>query len=168
MGIKFTKINSWVTVIVMAIAVNVALARGVNAQKSDTSYLRSIKAKPKKQSFLKNMLHLALPPLKPAVVSNTKINVYKPDDKLLTNIQVYPNPITDQVFNIKYTVTRGAFVNVKIMDVLGNDVITVQSQRVEVGDQTISYNLNNRLSRGFYFLRIAAGTETVNQRISIW
>ena len=166
MGRKFTSANSWLTVIALAIAVNFALAKGVSAQKSDTSYIRSLKTKATKTSYLKNGLHLALPPLRPAAVSNAKINLARPDDKLLTNVQVYPNPVTDQI-NIKYTISRNAYVNVKIMDVLGNDVVTLLSQRVDLGEQNINYNISSKLSRGFYFLRIIVGTESVNKRISV-
>jgi len=167
MGRRYTQLNSWFAVVVLAIAVNFAFAKGVNAQKSDTSYLRTLKAKNSKASYLKSGLHLALPPLKPAAVSNVKINLARPDDKLLTNVQVYPNPVIDQTLNVKYTLSRNAYVNVKIMDMLGNDVVTLLSQRVENGDQSISYNLSSKLSRGFYFVRIIVGTESVNKRISI-
>ncbi|QHS54008.1 T9SS type A sorting domain-containing protein [Mucilaginibacter sp. 14171R-50] len=162
---RSTFVNSWFTVIVLAIAVNFALAKGVNAQKSDTSYLRSLKSKAK-TSYLKTGLHLALPPLKPAAVSTAKINLARPDDKLLTNVQVYPIPVTD-VINVKYTVSRSAYVNVNVMDVLGNNVLTLFSQRVDFGDQSISYNISNKLSRGFYFIRIVVGNESVNKRISV-
>jgi len=53
------------------------------------------------------------------------------------------------------------------MDVLGNEVLTVFSDRVDLGEQKITYPLNNKLSRGFYFLRIAAGTESVIKRINV-
>jgi len=166
MGRKFTKLNTWFTFILLAAVMNVALAREVVAQKTDTSYLRLLKGKTSRPVSSKSLLHLSLPPLKPAVISNTKIFVARPDDKLLANVQIFPNPVVDML-NVKYTVSRGAFVNVKIMDVLGNDVLTLFSQRVDLGDQTINYNLNNKLSRGFYFLRINVGTESVNKRISV-
>ncbi|WP_374951242.1 T9SS type A sorting domain-containing protein [Mucilaginibacter sp.] len=167
MGRRFTYLNSWFTVIALAIAVNVALAKGVNAQKTDTSYLRLLKTGKAKSNLIKNSLHLALPPLKPAVISNAKVSVPRADEKLLTNVQVFPNPVTDQVVNVKYNLSRNAYVNVKIMDVLGNDVITLFSQRVETGEQSFTYNVNSRLTRGFYFVRIIAGTESVNKRISV-
>lgn len=168
MGIKITYLNSWFTIIALAVAVNFALAKGVSAQKTDTSYLRNVKSKPAKQSFFKNSLHLTLPPLRPAVVSTTKVNVPRPDDKLLTNVQVYPNPvIVADLINVKYTVSRNSYVNIKIMDMLGNDVVTLLSQRVESGDQSINYNIGNKLSRGFYFVRIVVGTESVNKRLSV-
>jgi len=173
---KFTKLNSWFTIALLAVMVNVAFAKGIAEQKSDTSYLRYIKTKAKTGS--KSILHLSLPPIKPAAISTTKITFAQPtgksfntlqpmpSDKVLSNVQVYPNPVND-VLNVKYTVSRGAFVNVKVMDVLGNDVLTLFSQRAEAGDQNITYNINNRLTRGFYFLRINVGTESINKRISV-
>jgi hypothetical protein len=166
MSLKSTFATSRFTIIALAILVNFALARGVNAQKSDSSYLRTLKYKPAKTSYFKNGLHLALPPLKPAATSNAKINLARPDDKLVTNVKVYPIPVTD-VLNVKYYVSRNAYVNVNVMDVLGNNVLTLFSQRVEFGEQNISYNISNKLSRGFYFVRIVVGTESVNTRISV-
>ncbi|OOQ58193.1 T9SS type A sorting domain-containing protein [Mucilaginibacter pedocola] len=165
MGKKFTKINSWIALALLAVMVNVAFAKGVVAQKSDTSYLKYIN-KGKAKPINKNILHLSLPPIKPAVISNTKVYVPRPDDKLLSNVQVYPNPV-NEILNVKYTVSREAFVNIKVMDVLGNDVLTLFSQRVEVGEQSITYPVNSKLSRGFYFLRINVGTESINKRISV-
>lgn len=171
---KFTKLNSWFTIALLAVMVNVAFAKGIAEQKSDTSYLKYIKSKAKTGS--KSILHLSLPPIKPAAISTTKIIFAQPvnkfpgppmqSDKVLSNVQVYPNPVND-VLNVKYTVSRGAFVNVKVMDVLGNDVLTLYSQRAEAGDQNITYNINNKLTRGFYFLRINVGTESINKRISV-
>lgn len=166
MGLKSTFVTSKITIIALAVLVNFAIAKGVNAQKSDTSYLRTLKSKPAKTSNLKYGLHLALPPLKPAAVSNAKINLARPDDKLITNVKVYPIPVTE-VLNVKYNVSRNAYVNVNVMDVLGNNVLTLFSQRVEFGEQNISYNIGNKLSRGFYFVRIVVGTESVNTRISV-
>src|ERR1700750_3086360 len=88
----------------------------------DTSYLHIQKTKAAaKNSYLKNGLHLTLPPLKPAATSTLKINIAHVDDKLLSNVQVYPNPVTDQI-NLKCMIAKSATVTVKIMDMLGNDV----------------------------------------------
>lgn len=175
MGRKFTQLYSYFTLLLLAVMVNVAFAKGVVSPKTDTSYLKYLKGKAKPINT-KNILHLSLPPLKAAAISNTKLSFATPsgkfasppmpNDKLLSNVQVYPNPV-NEVLNVKYTVSRGAFVNVKIMDVLGNDVLTVFSQRVDVGEQNVTYNINSKLTRGFYFLRINVGTESINKRISV-
>jgi len=132
---------------------------------NDTTYLHFIKAKTNKNTF-KNSLHLVLPPLKPAYISTTKVNVVKSDDRLLTNVQVYPNPVTDQI-NIKYELSHNAAVTIKLMDILGNDIIPLFSQRLDAGEKNFSYALNGKLTHGFYFVRVVAGTESVIKRISV-
>jgi hypothetical protein len=118
--------------------------------------------KPKK----KGPLSFSLPPIRPGVTSAIKVNVAQPNDKLLSGVEVYPNPITDQI-NLKYIISRNSNVSIKMMDILGNKIITLFSQRVEPGEQTYSYPLNSKLSRGFYFIRVDAGTEFVIKRISV-
>jgi hypothetical protein len=144
---------------------NIAFTSSIAYSQSDTTYIRLLKSKQAKAAF-KNSLHLVLPPIKPAVISTQKVSVYKTDDKLLNNVQVYPNPVTDQI-NLKYDLSRSSSVTIKIMDVLGNDIITLFSQRVDQGEKNFSYSLNSKLSRGFYFVRIVAGTESVIKRISV-
>jgi hypothetical protein len=164
---NFTYTFSWITVLAMAIFINCAFANGIKPQKSDTSNIHlKNKLSTTKGTSSKNGLHLALPPLRPAATSSIKLNVVRNDDKLLNDVQVYPNPITDQI-NVKYALSRNAIVTVKIMDVLGNDVVTLLSQRIEAGEQSFSYPLNNKLARGFYFIRVVAGTESVIKRISV-
>ncbi len=159
---NFTYRNLRILVITFVLCLVFAFANGIAYSQADTSYLRLLKPKPTKSN-----LHLALPPIKPAVISTQKVNVYKSDDKLLNNVQVYPNPVTNDQINLKYDLTRYANVTIKIVDVLGNDIITPFSQRVEPGEKSFSYALNGKLPRGFYFIRIIAGTESVIKRISV-
>ncbi|WP_345213560.1 T9SS type A sorting domain-containing protein [Mucilaginibacter gynuensis] len=156
---------SYVRLLVIAIAVSMNFAFAKGAYNQDTTTLLR-KAKAVKTSYLRSGLPFAMPPLKPGVVSSARVNVNRQDDKLLTNVQVYPNPVTDQI-NLKYEVSRNTNVTIKIVDVLGNDLVTIFSQRVETGDQKFSYNINNKLSRGFYFIRIMAGTESTIKRLSV-
>ena len=151
----------WIILIACAIPVHIAFAQ----QRADTGFLSKSKLITPKSPF-HNSLHLAMPPLRPAATSSQKLSVVKPDDKLLEDVQVFPNPVTDQV-NIKYQLSRNAIVTVKVMDVLGNDLITLVSQRVESGEQTFSYPLANKLHQGFYFIRVVAGTESVIKRFSV-
>jgi hypothetical protein len=156
---------SWAILIMAIISMNFAFAYG-SAFKKDTlySHYKKLKSKP---SYLKSGLPFALPPVKPGAISSVKFPVSKADDKLLSDVEVYPNPVTDQL-NLKYVVSRNTNVSIKIMDVLGNDIATVfQSRTVDIGEQKFSYSLNGKLSRGFYFVRIAAGTESVIKRISV-
>jgi len=162
---SYTYNFSWAILIMATISMNFAFAYG-SAFKKDTIYLhyKKLKSKP---SYIKSGLPFALPPVKPGAISSVKFPVAKADDKLLSDVEVYPNPVTDQL-NLKYVVSRNTNVSIKIMDVLGNDIATVfQSRTVDIGEQKFSYSLNGKLSRGFYFVRIAAGTESVIKRISV-
>src|ERR1700755_2895740 len=152
----YTYKYSWILLIACAVSINFAFAIGHSLRHTDT--IRKFTTT--KTPYVKNGLHLSLPPLKPAAISAQKISVAKPDDKLLTDVQVFPNPITDQI-NIKYTLSRNAIVTVKVMDVLGNDVVTLISQRISSGEQNYIYPVNNKLHQGFYFIRVVAGTESV-------
>jgi hypothetical protein len=143
---------------------NFAFAKSTYSQ-ADTTYSRYLKSKTTK-SILKTNLHLVLPPIHPAVISTAKVSVARPDDKLLSNVQVFPNPVTDLV-NLKYDLSRSSTVTIKILDVLGNDIMTLYSQRVEPGEKSYSYPINGKLTRGFYFVRVVAGTESVIKRISV-
>jgi len=158
--------NSWIIIIAIAIFMSFAFSDAMSYQKTDTSILHLLKPRSTKTPLFKNTLHLVLPPIRPAVISTTKVSVAKPDDKLLSNVSVYPNPVTDQI-NLKYEISRPSNVTIKVMDMLGNEIITLYNQRVEPGEKSFSYALNNKLSRGFYFVRVIAGTESVIKRIIV-
>jgi hypothetical protein len=160
---------SWIIAITALIVLNFGFAYARIAAAADTTYLHYHKTKIK-PSVLKNGLSFALPPLKPGVISTTKINVPRQsDDKLLQDVDVYPNPATasDQL-NFKFTLSHNSNVTIKIMDVLGNNVLNVVQERFETGEQKYTVSIANKLPRGFYFARINAGTESVIRRISIY
>jgi hypothetical protein len=160
-----TKKNSWIVYIALVVFINLFFCSSFAHSQADSTYLRFLKPRAQKNTF-KSSLHLVMPPIRPTIISTSKVVVARPDDKLLSNVLVYPNPITDQI-NLKYEISRNTLVSIKILDVLGNEVITIFSQRVEPGEKTYTYLLNNKLPRGFYFIRIIAGTESVIKRISV-
>ncbi len=125
-------------------------------------------------SYLKNGLKVLPPPVKPTAYQQTipkqasdKQNPVRiENEKLLTDVSIYPNPITDKL-NLTYNVRKNTTVSIKIMDVLGNEVMTLMAQRVEAGEQKNTFQISNRLSSGFYFVRMIVGTESVIKRISV-
>ena len=88
------------------------------------------------------------------------------DNKVLNNVKVYPNPVTEQL-NLTFLVNKDSNVTIMIMDVLGNEVATLFSERLQAGQQNHSFNIASKLSSGFYFVRLIVGTETVIKRISV-
>lgn len=165
MRAKVTRKFSWFTIIAVAVIMNFIFVTTFAYSQTDSTYNRYFKPKTGK-NYTRNPLHLVLPPLKPAVISTQKISVYRADDKLLNNVQVYPNPVTD-VINVKYDLSRYSLVTIKIVDVLGNDVKTIFSQRTDAGEKVLNYSLSDKLNHGFYFVRIVAGNESVIKRISV-
>jgi len=98
--------------------------------------------------------------VKTPVNSNTK------PEKLLTVLKVYPNPVDDQI-NIILRLDRDSNLSVKILDLLGNEIVTLSNERIQAGEHTKNYSIPNRLNSGIYFLKIVSGSETIVKRISV-
>ena len=96
---------------------------------------------------------------KPAVVTSAK-------DKLLTVVKIYPNPVEEQL-NIILSLNKETMVTIKIIDLLGNEVVTLANERLSAGEQTKTFNIPNRINPGIYFLRVLAGSESQVKRISV-
>jgi hypothetical protein len=162
---RYTKIYLRTLLLAAGMCISFTMAGTPKTQKVDSTYLRLSKANKKDKNFLKTSFHVTLPVVKPYIITPSK-PLAVADDKLLSNVQVYPNPVTDQI-NVKYTISRPSNVNIKIMDVLGNEVMTLFSQRVEAGEWKATGSPGKQLQSGFYFVRIVVGTESVIKRISI-
>ena len=128
-----------------------------------------------KPAYLKNGVKVNFIPFKPMVdkiFGNTSVippsvkTVIIDDDKILTNVKVYPNPVSD-LLNLSYRINKDSNINIKVMDVLGNELLTLLSERISAGEQINSFNIASKLSSGFYFVRVVAGNESVIKRISI-
>jgi len=158
----FTYTCLCICIITIVVPANIARSFASPPQQRDTSFNFLPKKKTKKSS----PLLFTLPPMKAGVTSNIKLSVPKTDDKLLSSVEIYPNPITDQI-NLRYVISKNTNVTIKMVDVLGNDVYTLFSRRVDPGEQTGSFPISASLNKGFYFIRVVAGTESVIKRISV-
>lgn len=87
-------------------------------------------------------------------------------EKLLSSVKVFPNPVVDQI-SLSYRLGKQSSVSIKVMDALGNEVMTLLHQELDAGPQNHVFETNNKLTNGFYFIRVSAGTETVIKRISV-
>ena len=131
-----------------------------------------------KPTYLKNGVKVSFTPFKPEkdkLLASSKVSgIPKPaglgeksqNDKILTNVKVYPNPITEYL-NMSYTVSRDATVTIRIMDVLGNQITTLFSERQDAGAHTSSFSIASKITSGFYFIRVSAGNEIITKRISV-
>lgn len=141
---------------------------GVDTTK--TSKPKITDTRPNKPSLLQNGVGIKVVPFKPnpsksLSSSNSNLKNVQPE-KVLNNVKVYPNPVADQL-NLSYQVSKESNVTIKIMDVLGNEVATLLSQRQTAGEKNPSFDISSRLNAGFYFVRLIVGNETVVKRISV-
>ncbi|WP_225872670.1 T9SS type A sorting domain-containing protein [Pedobacter frigoris] len=156
------------------ICISVFGSANVFAQKPDSS-INSIRSKRINKT---PQIKVNIPTYKPKynlgfiqysdIISSSKTIAQTPakQDKVLSVIKVYPNPVDDQI-NLLLRLDKESNLSVKIMDLLGNEVVTLSNERVSSGEQTKSYTIPNRLNTGIYFLKIVAGNETVVKRISV-
>lgn len=122
-----------------------------------------------KPAFLKNGVIVNFVPFKPGkdkIFAGTPSSKSVDSDKVLNNVKVYPNPVSDQL-NLSYSITKDANVTIKIMDVLGNEITTLLTERLSAGDQANSFNISSRLNSGFYFIRVSVAGEIITKRISV-
>lgn len=156
---------------------------GVQTNSSDSSKVSKTKitdTRKNQPAYLKNGVKVNFVPFKPQVdkvfgntsavppkIKEVSANpAFDDQDKVLNNVKVYPNPVTDQL-NLTYLVNKDSNVTIMIMDVLGNEVATLFSEHLSAGQQNHSFNIASKLSSGFYFVRLMVGNETVVKRISI-
>ena len=100
--------------------------------------------------------------------SATKNNtVAAAKDKLLTIVKIYPNPVEDQLNVILSIGKDNTPTTIKVIDLLGNEVVTLLNERLNAGEQTKTFAMPSRVNPGIYFLRVIAGAESQVKRISV-
>src|SRR5690606_13712749 len=66
----------------------------------------------------------------------------RPQDKLISNVKIFPNPVADQI-NLSFRLDKQAEVSIKVMDALGNEVMTLLYQQFDSGD--LSHYIEKKL-----------------------
>jgi beta-glucuronidase len=88
---------------------------------------------------------------------NDKIKNLPADFELMQN---YPNPFNPNT-KIKFIIPKSSFVNLKVYDVLGNEIVTLIDEYKPDGKYEIEFNSNSNvyrnLSSGIYFYCLKAG-----------
>lgn len=87
-------------------------------------------------------------------------------EKLISSVKVFPSPVVETI-NLSFRLGQRSEVSVKVMDALGNEMLSLLSQTLDSGTQNHTFEIQGKLSSGMYFVRVTAGTETVIKRISV-
>ena len=72
--------------------------------------------------------------------------------------QYYPNPFNPST-NIEYSIPEESFVELKIYDILGNEIVTLVNEQQPAGVYRADFNADNN-SAGLYFARLTANNFT--------
>lgn len=87
-------------------------------------------------------------------------------DKIITDVKASYNPVVGQIV-VSFKLAKQSQVTIKLMDALGNEVLNLHAGNLDEGNQNHLFDTNEKVSPGFYFLRVASGSETIIKRISI-
>lgn len=85
---------------------------------------------------------------------------------LVNTLSVYPNPANDKI-NVNFVVKKESNVAIRLLDVLGNDVALLASDKYSVGEYRQSFVVPGKVTKGLYFVKVSVGTEVAIKRISI-
>lgn len=83
----------------------------------------------------------------------------------LTVFQNYPNPFSDQT-SISFNLGKEASVQIRIMDILGKEVLTRDLGMIPAGEHTTTIN-NQDLSPGIYFYTLIAGDMSQTRKMIV-
>jgi hypothetical protein len=92
-----------------------------------------------------------------------EVNASKPVSFALN--QNYPNPFNPTT-TISYSVPEKSFVSIKVYNVLGNVVATLENGQVEAGQHQVHFNASG-LSSGVYFYTISAGNFSATKKLML-
>ena len=79
------------------------------------------------------------------------------NQKSKIKIEIYPNPVNEQAI-ISYQLSEKSLIEMKLYDLLGNEVSTLLNGEKERGVYNIKYNTGN-LKRGMYFIKLNCNQE---------
>jgi len=98
--------------------------------------------------------------------ASTLLYADEDSEKNITNVKVSYNPVVSQI-TVSLKLNKQSNVVIKMMDALGNEILNLSNSTLESGTHNLSFDKDDKVSAGFYFVRVSSGTETIVKRISI-
>lgn len=99
-------------------------------------------------------------------VNNIVTNIISEKSAFKQSFIVYPNPAID-VVNIRFKLTNNDKVNIYLYDVTGKVVQNLNSATYAPGESDQSFNLNENLTAGRYFIRLNSSAGSVTKPLII-
>lgn len=85
---------------------------------------------------------------------------------LVSSLSVFPNPANDKI-GVNFVVKKESNVLIRLLDVLGNDIAVLASDKYVPGEYRQSFAVPARVTKGLYFVKVSVGSEVAIKRISI-
>lgn len=85
-------------------------------------------------------------------------------EKEITSLAVYPNPVTYNVATLKVILPETEMVSIKILDITGKTVLEILNDKLNAGANHIKLNTEN-INAGIYFASVS--TQTYNKTIKL-
>ncbi|MGB3949003.1 MAG: T9SS type A sorting domain-containing protein [Bacteroidia bacterium] len=85
-------------------------------------------------------------------------------EKEITSLAVYPNPVTYNVATLKVILPETEMVSIKILDITGKTVLEISNDKLNAGANHIKLNTEN-INAGIYFASVS--TQTYNKTIKL-
>ena len=79
--------------------------------------------------------------------------------------QNYPNPFNPST-NIHYAISSKQFVNLKVYDILGNEIAELVNEEKSPGNYTVIFDAS-KLSSGIYYYKLTAGNYTSTKKMVV-
>ncbi len=95
---------------------------------------------------------------------SAKIATNLEDEEQISELSLYPNPISDSRLNVVYSLKESSDVNIRLYNVLGEEISILYEGNKDAGTQKQEFELSNlRLKAGTYIVRISTneGTKTL-------
>ena len=144
---------------------NIGLYQGIVTVQSYTFCLH-ITADP-----YNNPLNIWIPDIPSKIRTDFSMHIYDPTasvDDLATEqdfLEVYPNP-TDNIAYISFLLKKSANTSIKLLDITGQVVKTIENSRLNTGSHLLQLNVND-LSSGVYFIQFKEDNTVVNRKLVI-
>jgi len=100
------------------------------------------------------------------VINVTGLSASLANKSLVSSLSVFPNPANDKI-NVNFVVKKENNVLIRLLDVLGNDVALLTSDKYVPGEYKQSFAVPARVTKGLYFVKVSVGSEVAIKRISI-
>ena len=97
--------------------------------------------------------------------NNTNQNVSSIDLSSFKLNQNYPNPFNPST-QIKYSIPVETHVELKVYNVLGNEVATLVNEEEPAGEYTVKFNASS-LSSGVYIYRLQTDYSTITRKMTL-